>query len=49
MLNALVLPQITNIDKTTGRNFVSSQALSVLDSTLPENLTIHGQSNTETI
>jgi len=49
MLNALALPQTTNIDKATRRNFVGSQALSVLNSTLPENLTMYGQSDTKTI
>ena len=49
MLNALALPQTTNIDKATSKNFVGSQALSVHNSTLLENLTIHGQSDTETI
>ena len=49
MLNALAFPQTTNIDKATRRNFVGSQALSIHNSTLPENLTIHGQSNTETV
>ena len=49
MLNALALPQTTNIDKATRKNFVGSQALSVHNSTLLENLTIHGQSDTETI
>ena len=42
MLNALVLPQTTNIDKATRKNFVGSQVLSVHNSTLLENLTIHG-------
>jgi len=42
MLNALALPQTTNIDKDTRRNFVGSQALSIHNSTLPENLTIDG-------
>ena len=42
MLNALAFPQTTNIDKATRRDFVDSQALSIHNSTLPENLTIHG-------
>jgi len=42
MLNALAFPQTTNINKATRRNFVGSQALSIYNSTLPENLIIHG-------
>ena len=49
MLNALALSQTTDIDKTTKRNFVNFQALSVLNFTLPKNLTIHGQSDVKTI
>ena len=41
MLNTLVLSQTTNIDKATRKNFVGSQVLSVHNSTLLENLTIH--------
>jgi len=43
MLNVLAHPQTTNIDETTRRNFVCSQALLVLNSTLLENLSIHSQ------
>ena len=41
MLNAFALPQTTNIDRATKRNFVGSQALSVHNSTLLENLTMY--------
>jgi len=41
MLNALALPQTTDMDKIARRNFLGSQALAVLNFTLPDNLLIH--------
>ena len=49
MLNALTHPQTTDIDKTTKRNFVGSQALPVLNSTLLENLSMNRQPDAEAI
>ena len=49
MLNALALPQTTDVDKIARRNFLSSQALTVLDSTLPDNLLMYGQPNAEAL
>ena len=48
MLNALAHSQTTDIDETTRRKFVGSQALSVLNSTLPENLLMNRQPDAET-
>jgi len=42
MLNALALPQTTNIDEIAKRDFLGSQALAILNSTLLDNLLIHG-------
>jgi len=42
MLNALVLSQTTDIDKIAKRNFLGSQVLAVLNSTLLDNLLMHG-------
>jgi len=42
MLNALALPQITNVDEIARRNFLGSQALTVVNSTLPDNLLMYG-------
>ena len=41
MLNALALPQTTNMDEIARRNFLCSQALTVLNSILLDNLLIH--------
>ena len=41
MLNTLVLPQTTNIDKIAKRNFLGSQVLAILNPPLPDNLLIH--------
>jgi len=49
MLNASVLPQTTNMDEIAKRNFLDSQALTVLDSTLPDNLLMHGQLNAKAL
>jgi len=49
MLNTLALPQTTDIDEITRRNFLDSQALTVLNFTLLDNLLIHGQSNAEAL
>jgi len=46
MLNALELSQTTNVDEIARRNFLDSQALAVLNSTLPYHLLIYGQPNT---
>ena len=42
MLNALALSQTTDIDEINRRNFLDSQALTVLNFTLLDNLLIHG-------
>jgi len=42
MLNALALPQTTDVDEIARKNFLGSQALTVLNSTLPDNLLIYG-------
>ena len=42
MLNALALPQTTDVDEIARKNFLGSQALAVLNSTLPDNLLIYG-------
>jgi len=47
MLNALVFSQTTDIDEVIKRNFLDFQALAVLNSTLPDNLLMYGQPNTE--
>jgi len=49
MLNALALSQTTDVDKIARRNFLSSQALAVFDSTLPDNLLMYGQPNAEAL
>jgi len=49
MLNALALSQTTDVDKIAKRNFLSSQALAVFDSTLPDNLLMYGQPNAEAL
>jgi len=47
MLNALALSQTTDINEIARRNFLGFQALTVLNSTLPDNLLIHGHFNAE--
>ena len=42
MLNALALPQATNVDKIIRRNFLGFQALAVLNFILLDNLLIYG-------
>ena len=49
MLNDLVLSYANDIDKVLRRNFLGSQALAVLNFTLPDNLLIYSQSNTEVL
>ena len=49
MLNALALPQTTDVDEIARRNFLSSQALTILNSILPDNLLILGQPNLWTL
>jgi len=41
ILNALAFPQTTDINKIARKNFLGSQVLAVLNSTLPDNLLIH--------
>ena len=38
ILNTSALPQTTDINKIARRNFLGSQALAVLNSTLPDNI-----------
>ena len=47
MLNTLALPQTTDVDEIARRNFLGPQALAVPNSTLPDNLLMYGQFNTE--
>ena len=49
MLNVLTLSQTTDMDKIARRNFLGSQVLAVLNSTLPNNLLIYGQPNAEAL
>jgi len=49
MLNALTHPQTTDINEITRRNLVGSQALSILNSTLLENLSMDKQPDAEAI
>jgi len=49
MLSALAFSQTTNMDKITRKNFLSSQALDVLNSTLLDNLSMHNQPNAEAL
>ena len=45
MLNTLILFQITNTNKIVKRSFLGFQALTVLNSTLPDNLLMYDQPN----
>ena len=45
MLNALALPQTTDVDEIARKKFLGSQALVFFNSILLDNLLIHGQSN----
>ena len=47
MLNALVFSQTTDVDEVIKRNSLGFQTLAVLNSTLPDNLLMYGQPNTE--
>jgi len=47
MLNGLVFSQTTNMGVVTKRNSLGFQTLAVLNSTLPDNLLMYGQPNTE--
>jgi len=47
MLNTLAFSQTTDMDEIAKEKFLSSQALAVLNSTLPDNLLIHSQPNAE--
>jgi len=49
MLNTLALPQTIDVDEIAKEKFLSSQALTVLNSTLPDNLLIYRQPNAETL
>jgi len=49
MLNALALPQTTDMNEIARKNFLGSQALAVYNSILPDNLLMHGQPNTEAL
>ena len=49
MLNALILLQTTDINKVSRRNFLNSQVLATLNSTLLDNLLMHSQPNTEAL
>ena len=42
ILNVLALPQTTDVNGIIKKNFLGFQALAVLNSTLPNNLLIHG-------
>jgi len=48
MLNVLALPQITDVDEIIRKNFLSFQALAVLNFILPDNLLIYSQFNAKT-
>jgi len=49
MIYALVLPQGTDINEVARRNFLSFQALAILNSTLLNNLLMQGQPNAESL
>jgi len=49
MLNASALSQTTNVDEITRRNFLSSQALAILNSILLDNLLIYSQPNAKAL
>jgi len=49
ILSALAFSQTTNMNEITRRNFLSFQALAVLNSTLPDNLSMHNQSNAKAL
>jgi len=49
MLSALVFLQTTDIDKVTRRNFLSFQAVAILNSTLLDNLSMYNQPNTQAL
>jgi len=49
MLNTLALSQTTDVDKIAKEKFLNSQALAVLNSTLPDNLLIYSQPNAEAL
>ena len=49
MLIASTLSQTTNMDKIARRNFLDSQALTVLDFTLLNNLLMYNQPNTKAL
>ena len=49
MLSTLAFPQTIDMDKVTRRNFLSSQALAVLNYTLPDNLSIYDQPSAEAL
>jgi len=42
MMNVLALLQTTDIDEIASRNFLGSQALAILNSTLSDNLLMYG-------
>jgi len=49
MLNALALSQTTNINEIARMNFLGSQALTVFNFILLDNLLVHGQPNTKAL
>jgi len=49
MLNASVLPQTTDVNEIARKNFLGSQALVVFNSTLLDNLLMHGQPNAKAL
>ena len=49
MLNTLELSQTTNMNEIARRSFLDSQALAILNSTLPNNLLMYNQPNTEAL
>jgi len=49
MLNTLALSQTTDVNEITRRNFLDSQVLAILNSTLLDNLLMHIQPNTKAL
>jgi len=49
MLNASALPQTTDVNEIARKNFLSSQALAVFNSTLLDNLLMHTQPNAKAL
>jgi len=49
MLSTLTFPQTTDVNDITRRNFLSSQALAVLNFTLLDNLSMYDKPNVEAL